>query len=460
MRRLTPLAVLPLLALACSSDDGGAAPDGGAIESGADVRLDALGDAPSEGAVDAGADASDGGGAPAFCTNETPTVGPSGAGFLATTTHYALYDEVSSADATEVARLLEASFGAFASWFERPSPLGPNEKLSVKLYKDQQAWATGLQADGITPPQGAGGYYSPTTKAAYLYKQGNPYYSHVLAVHEATHQYHYLSRVKINSLPFWYVEGVAEYLSRHDWDGSCVRLGVGSLLSWEDLPAKVTGPIDVAGILGGSVTPSRAESWAIVRYLDTGTLKKPFGTWRDAYDATGTADFKTLVADPATLGAPIGAWLPSAQEPMKPIFTEWIHVGPASVDVSTPTFFSQALVKTSVTHFEAKLEVPQSNKFTAGVVVGFQDSTHYMAVLQANDGSVSTFTANGSAAWNGLGSAPLPSNKVEVISADWAGGMATVSFNGTPFTVTPATPLRAGLAASDTTARFIDVSWK
>lgn len=445
-----------MVALGCSSDDTPVTPADAATT---ETSVDAGPDGPRpDGGADAAPDAGDAGAPQVFCTNETPVVTPSGAGFLATTTHYALYDEISSADATEVARLLEASSGAFASWFERPWPLGANERAAVKIYKDQPSWAAGLQADGIAPPN-AGGYYSPMTKTAYLYRQGNPYYSHVLAVHEATHQYHWLSRVKTNSVPFWYAEGIAEYLSRHDWDGSCVRLGVTSLLSWEDLPAKVTGPVDVAAIVNGSVTPSRAESWAIVRYLDTGSLKAAFTKWRDAFDATGSANFTSLVVDPATLGAPIGTWLPSAQEPMKPIFTEWVHVSPTKVMVDTPTVFSLAVVKGSATHFEAKLEVPVSNKWTAGAVVGFQDSTHYMAVLQGSDGSVSTFTANGGAVWNGLGSAPLPSNKLEVIAVDWAGGKATVSLNGKTFTVTPATPPRAGLAASDTTARFIDVSW-
>ena len=438
-----------LFCAACSSDPAATPADGGA-------------DAPGDSAppADGGTDASDAGPpAPSYCTDDVPQVVTTGAGLTATTTHYELYAETTQADAIDLARLLEASGAAFAAWFERPFPLGSGERFKVKYYKDQPSWTAGMAADGINAPADAGGYFDPGKKTAYLYKQGNPYYSHVLLVHEATHQYHHVSRIKVPSLPFWYMEGHAEYLARHDWDGRCVRLGVVSLLSWEDIPAKVSPPIGEPAILDGSVTPTRAQAWALFRYLDTGPLRAKFKDYRDALDATGTASFSTLVADPTSLSSPFTAWLPTAQEPMKPIFTEWVHVGPTSVSVDTPGVFSLAVVKSAVTHFEAKLELPASGPWTAGAVVAYTDAQHYIGVVQASNGMVKTFTANGSAIWNDLGAAPLPSGKLEAFSVDFSGGNANVTFNGKSYTVAAAAP-RAGLAANDTTARFVEVSWK
>ena len=455
--RLAPLVLIGLLA-GCSSTDPQGPDDAGAGADGSgDVSLKETGAPDVTPIPDAGVDA--GPIAPAFCTSETPAVVATGSGFTATTAHYELYAETSNPEATDMARLLEASVAAFESWFARPAPLPSGQRMKVKYYKDLGAWTAGLAADGISAPADAGGYFAPSTKTAYLYAQGNPYYSHVLLVHEATHQFHHLARIQGPALPFWYMEGHAEYLSRHDWDGSCVRLGVTSLLSWEDLPSKAATP-DVAAIVSGSSTPSRADAWALFRWLDTGPLKAKFRDYRDALDATGTADFGALVADPITLGPTIAAWLPTAQEPMKPVFTQWIHVGPQAVLVDTPVVFSLALVKTSVTHFEAKLEVPASNKWTAGAIVAYGDSTHYLGVVQGADGVVRMFTANGGAIWADLGPAPLPANKLEAVSVDFAGGKATVTFNGKAFIVTSPQPARAGLAASDTTAKFVDVSWK
>jgi len=445
------LVALSALAIACSptsvSSDGGS---------------DASSDAPIDaGQLDAPAEASDAGDAGAvgtFCTSETPVVVKSGIGLEATTTHYDLYAETTSADATDMARLLEASGAAFASWFERAQP---TSKLKVKYYADQTAFEAGLLADGIQIGSEAGGYYATSTQTAYLYKQGNPYYSHVLLVHEASHQFHFLTRLKNPSPAFWYVEGHAEYLSRHDWDGQCVRLGVTSLLSWEDLPADALAEpsIDVPGILSGSKTGTRADAWAIVRFLDTGSYQAGFQAFRDAYDANGAPSFDALVAPASSLVSPIASWLPTAQEPMKPIFTEWIHVGPSSVDVDTPGVFSLAVVKAAASHLQAKFTVPSSGNFDVGVVVAYTDSTHYVGVVHGNDGNVRTFTANGSAIWNNVGTAPAPSNGVEIMSVDFSGGVAHVTFNGKNIDVPAASP-RAGIAANDTAGRFTALSWQ
>jgi hypothetical protein len=448
--RAISLAVLVVVVVACSTSQP-SNPDGGT-----DAGLDVVpSDAPSE----ASADGSDGAtSAPSFCTSETPAVATSGVGLEATTTHYDLYAETTAADATEMARLLEASGAAFASWFERAQPA---QRLKVKYYATQSAFVAGLAADGIQAPAEAGGYYAPSTQTAYLFKQGNPYYSHVLLVHEATHQFHSITRL-VGSPPFWYMEGHAEYLSRHDWDGQCVRLGVMSLLSWEDLPAQALaeGSIDVAGIVSGATTGTRADAWSIFRYLDTGSDRAAFKAFRDAEDANTAPSFASVVAPPSSLSALIGAWLPTTQEPMKPIFTEWIHIGPASVDVDTPGLFSLAMVKnTAVSHLQAKLTVPASGVFDAGVVVAYTDDTHYVGVVHGNDGQVRTFTANGTAIWNTIGTAPAPTGGVETISVDYAGGSAHVTFNGATVTVSAPSP-RAGLAANDTTARFTDVSWQ
>jgi hypothetical protein len=422
-------------------------------DAGLDVAVDA--NEPADSSIDASSDA----GGSAFCTSETPTVVASGNGFEATTTHYDLYAETTSADATDMARLLEASGAAFASWFERAQP---TQKLKVKYFADQAAFVAGLAADGVQAPAEAGGYFATSTQTAYLFKQGNPYYSHVLLVHEATHQFHFLTRLQMPSPPFWYTEGHAEYLSRHDWDGQCVRLGVMSLLSWEDLPsdALAEGSIDVAGIIGGTTTATRADAWAIFRYLDTGSYRAAFQTYRDAMDANTSPSFASLVAPPASLSAPIESWLPTAQEPMTPIFTEWVHVSSTAVDVDTPGVFSLAIVKsTTPTHLQAKFTVPQSGKYDVGVVISYTDSTHYVGVVHGNDGVVRTFTANGSAIWNNVGTAPAPSGGQESISVDFSGGQAHVVFNGTTITVAAASP-HTGLAANDTTGHFTDVSWQ
>lgn len=439
----------------CSSNPD-VTPEGGTPDAAIDSTMS--GDAAMEGAaMDAGADSS----TPKFCTNETPQIVMGDGGLTVTTSHYQLYAETTPADATELSRLLEASVLGFQNWFERPIPAPP---LEVKYYKDQPSWSAGLMADGITPPANAGGYYAPSTKTSYLFKQGNVYYSHVLLVHEAMHQFHFLTRLMVPQAPFWYVEGHAEYLSRHDWDGSCVSLGVMSLLSYEDLPKQGLGEgnIDFGGVINGSIQGTRADAWAIFRELDTSALQPKFKMFRDAFDANMSPNFSNIVAPVSMFDTTLDAWLPTAvaQEPMTPIYAGWIHVGPHALLVDSPVYLTLAIVKAKPNHFEAKLELPQSNKWLVGVLVSYADNQNYLAVLHGNDGKVLTFTANGGQnTWNQIGTAPLPSGNLEVFSIDHANGMAKVTFNGAMLSVSASNP-RVGLAASDMTGRIIDIDWK
>jgi hypothetical protein len=370
-----------------------------------------------------------------------------------------------------MARLLEAAYLAFGAWFQATPPLAAGERLQVKYYADPTNWAAGLAADGIAAPGEAGGYYAPSTKTAYLFAQGNPYYSHVLLVHEATHQYHFLARTKGQALPFWYAEGHAEYLSRHDWDDHCIRLGVVPMLSWEDMSAQALAEakppaIDVAALVAGSAPPDRPAAWAIFRYLDTGAQHDAFKLFRDAFDADLTDaahSFATLVGAPAALSSPLDAWIGGAQEPMKPIFTEWIHVGPGAVIADSPGYFSLAIVKDPVTHFEARWDVPSAATWSAGVVLAYQDSKNYAAVVLSPDGKLRTFTATaGSALWNDAGTAPAPTANVGTIAVDFgAGGAVTVTVNGVASSLSIGSlPASAGLAVSDSRVDWHDVAWK
>lgn len=442
--------------IGCSSSSDPTAP--ASEETGVDATSETASEVGSDARTDTATDMGTDAASPGFCTSETPTV----SGGKAVTTHYELTSELSTEKTTALAKLLEAASGAYAAWFERPIPTPDGGKMKVKLYANRTSWSAGLTADGLdVPPEPTAGYYAPSTKTAYLYEQLNPYYTQVLLVHEAAHQFHGLSRLKVPSPPFWYVEGLAEYLARHDWDGSCIRLGVTSLLSWEDIPKKAlsAAPIDVAGIVSGSVSATRPASWAMFRYLDTGPLHDKFKAYREAFDANTSPSFADVV-DPAALSATLTTWLPTAQEPMQPIYTEWTHQTPTSVLVSTPTYFSIAMVKAEATHLEAKLEMP-SGAWTAGVVASYVDSKNYLGVVHASDGKVKTFTVtSGSAIWKDVGTAKVATGTTTSMSIDVASGKATVTFDGTPFTFTTTGSPRVGLAANDTTARFVDVSFR
>lgn len=409
-----------------------------------------------------------GGAAPVFCGPSTVvTVADGASAFTVTTDHYELRAQAPKDDAEEMARLLEAAYGAMQAYFEAAPPLGAGERLVVKFFVDHTSWVAGLAADGIAAPAEAGGYYEPSNGIAYLYRQGNPYFNHVLLVHEAVHQFHFLSRVKNPSLPFWYVEGLAESLSRHDWDNHCVRLGVVPLLSWEDLPADALAlSIDVPSVVSGSAAASRAIAWSMVHFLDHGdggAHRAGFKSYRDAIDANvPNPSFATLVADPASLSQPLNAFVAASQEPMMPIYTEWMHVGQHATLSDSPTYFSLAVTKGDVSHFETRYDVPPASSWSVGVVMGYEDDQNYVTLQLGSDGGLQVWTAkNGSLTAASAGSAPtMTSGGVGSLSVDFgAGGTVSVTVNGATSAHQVALSPRSGLTVDDTRALFHDIDW-
>lgn len=411
------------------------------------------------------------GGAPAqstFCAPDTVTTIPNGANaFDVQTDHYDLYAETSKADAEEMARLLEAAFPAMQDYFEAVPPLAAGQRLSVRFFADYSNWTAALVADGIMVPNEAAGYYSPTNGVAYLYKQGNPYYTHVLLLHEAVHQFHFQSRLKNPNLPFWLVEGIAEHLGRHDWDKKCVNLGVVPLMSWEDMPDEaLSSSIDFSGIVNGSVNPTRAASWAIYRFLDhgdNGAHRAGFKAYRDAMDANQpNPSFSMLVGDPAILAPALNTYLPTAQEPMMPIYIEWHHVGQRAVYADSGPYFSLAVTKAEVKHFETQYDVPAQSPWTLGVVLGYDDNQNYLSLVVDNTGKLRTYKAGGgSLIYNDAGNAPASmGNGVGFISVDYpTANEAKVTVNGMTSTYAITWAPQSGLALNDSAALFHDIDW-
>ena len=168
---------------------------------------------------------------PWFCTEATPTVTPNGLYQDVETEHYRMSLAVTPERAEELGRFAEAAYAAMADRFgAEPTDL----PLEVNLYPDVAAFEAAIRADGLTPPSGAGGYYHPSSKTAYVLAAPTQYYEDTILLHEMLHQFHYLSRTGNVNVPTWYAEGLAEAWSRHDWDLECLRLGRIPLLTQED----------------------------------------------------------------------------------------------------------------------------------------------------------------------------------------------------------------------------------
>ena len=360
---------------------------------------------------------------------------------LVETEHYRFTSELEEDEALSMAQLAEAAYQAFAAYFGAEPPDLP---LSVGWYATAASWEAAMAADGISAPE-AGGYYWPGSQTAYMYTQPTIYFSRMLFLHELAHQFHYLARTGNSDRNAWYVEGLAEYLSRHDWDGRCVRLGRLPMLTWEDYPAQALaeGVVD----FDGTNDLSRPWAWATFRYLQT-VETTDFDAFRDDYDADASA----LLADHLDVDAAVAgmeAWLPEAQEPLTPIFLDWIHIAPGEVEGEA--LYSSFAVAKQEEAFSAAHEAPVTGD--AGIVAGYEDASNYSLWLVNTTGAVWTFVStDGSAIWWPMGDVPLADRY------EWSLDGTVVTLNGQAFEETNGFPPRGGLALYGDALIFEDIA--
>jgi len=398
-----------------------------------------------------------------FCAPTTaPEAVADGTGWRVQTAHYDLWFATSQERAVELAQLAEASFLAFADYFQVEPPAS-TLPLVASIYVDDAAFEAAIAADGLSVPTDAGGYYHPSTQKVYSQLQPTQYYEDSLWVHELTHQFHYLARLDNSDAPQWYVEGLAEHLSRHDWDGECVRLGVIPLVSAEDfnsiaLDQLQTDGWDVPGWLAGDGNWTRAQANAVVHWLDTQD-HDAFTAFRDDMDAhVPMADaFADHLGDPADVQAEVEAWLPAHQEPFDHVFLEWQHRGPAEVrTVRMGSFFSTIRLKQGST-LSAVIH-PAGGSWDAGVLISYDGPDDHEAVLVADGGSVTLWeVVRGVVSWNAIGTASSAADGTYAVSMTHDAGGASVWFEDTEIVVLPQHTPAAGLSVYGSEQTFSQI---
>lgn len=394
----------------------------------------------------------------------SPQVDLSGADddWVVVTEHYTL--EISGFDEEEtrnLGTLAETAWGGLAAFFGGELD-GP---LEVVIAEDLAGFEAALAEDGISGLEGAGGYYDPGGGRAYLYRQPTAYYSRVLMLHELVHQYQY-QLDGADGLPSWYVEGLAEALGRHHWDGECVRLRARPLLSWEDMAAQAQAELDLGepdleAVFGGG-SASRALSYALTRLLTSDPELAPaFASWRAdvARGETSATDLGALEEALGPIDELTGAlqdFVPEDQEPLSPVWLDWIPEGDDAA-LGWADASSAARVKGEVSRQDMRFAWPTGS---VGSVYGYDEGPGdiELALLSA-DGSVSRFAyIGGAVSWDVLGYVSVDSEArwsqvADEDSTEIAVGEEAVTL---PRTLSPA----GGLALYADEARYSELHWE
>jgi hypothetical protein len=313
------------------------------------------------------------------------------------TAHYRLEAETTPEQAATFGRVLEAAYAAMEAHFGKAPNLRPGERMHIRFFDTRAAWAAGMQADGIGSPSGAGGYYAPHKKTAYVWRQPTRYFTRVLLVHEATHQFHYLACTK-NTQPSsaFYREGVAEYLSWHTWDGEEIVLGAKPRVTLKNLAAVALKTVegddfDLAKVIDDDEWPGRAITWTLFRYLATGNDGKPlrgYETFCRKMDRGGVLGpvFKRAFRNPRKLEAKYVAWLRSEQQPWLQVFNEWEDRGGGRFR-GHARVVSACRVNGDTEQVSADLVVPAKAEWCGGLLLHYTDAKDYTVALLRPDGS-------------------------------------------------------------------------
>jgi hypothetical protein len=412
---------------------------------------------------------------PWFCTEDTWPATDMGSGqYSVDTPHYHLTLAVpSSSVAEDMAKMAEVAWAAESSYFGAAPELASGERLSVAVYASYDAWVAAMLADGVTTPGGGGGYYAPSNHKAYAYRQPTEYFTRCLFLHELTHQFHWLARTHNNSPgPSWYTEGLAESLSRHDWDGKCLRLGALPLLSQDDYFASASSQVSADTFDLASALPSagRDLSLAFYRFLDQGNqgaYQSDFAEFRATMDDNGSADWSAElaehVAQPTALEAPFASWLQIEQQPMEPVFVDWVHVKPGVIrSYSVGDYvFSLARLKEPVSHFEVTVPVPAQGSWWAGVVVAFEDPDNWVGYLAGPGQLTVARRAGGGIGWDWVADLPTPpSGGSHAWAVDYEGDTAFVTVNGVAVTETTDVALAGGVVVNGSNLSFEGMNWE
>lgn len=222
----------------------------------------------------------------------------------------ALYTDLPVSD--EIDQYPEMFDQAFAQWcayFHVEEAEYADWRLTGFLMKDKaRFWNAGLLPSGLPPFKNG----FAQNFEFWLYDQTSDYYRRHLLLHEGTHGF--MNTTLGACGPPWYMEGIAELLSTHHWDGKQLTLGYmppdrGDVPGWERIRlvknAIAEGrPMRLQDVVDYSVTAHienepYAWCWALALLLDRHPrYQERFRSlWKIAREPDFNARFRELMGD-------------------------------------------------------------------------------------------------------------------------------------------------------------------
>lgn len=373
--------------------------------------------------------------------------------------HYQFYSDGPTDEAKEFSQVLESAWPQFASFFDG-EPKVSRKKLVVRFFENKETWRKAMADDGHIETTNAGGRYWTDTKTAYFHRQPSPYYTRCLLLHEAAHQFHYLSCGLGNNVEKWYIEGVAEHLANHHWDGDSLKLGQTGL-SLENYPKKAlesltSTPRPLVAMIENQ-QENRPLGMMLVRYLIT-TQPKKYSRFTRSIEKGNDAQkiFRRYFGKISDFAPQFSEWVTMNQEPLKIVFNEWERLQVAEFKGSSTNVVSLAVFPETVSLAQCAMPVPKEGR--SGVVLSFQDATNYTVALLSSDGRLA-IQARENNNWRKIDSSDFEiGDEVQIaVKRDVSG--IQLMINGDKLGPYSFPHGRLGLAVDSSEVHFKRVSW-
>lgn len=395
------------------------------------------------------------------------------------TEHYTIVTKGERADAEidEFGRILEQAWVVYSDHFGKQPKLRRDERLGVYFADTIDDFHAEMAAHNL-PRINGGGYYSPGNRVAYAWRQPQDYDTRALLIHECAHQFHYLACCN-NTGPSatWYIEGIAEYLSNHHWDGTTLIAPVlpwvspkdnfkGALASFED-------GLTVEQMIKGE-GGTYPEWWAFYAWLvlgEDGKLRRHFDRLAAVIDRGewNLRQFTQHIGKPDRVQPAFLEWLRAHQQPFTQVWGYWQHIGEAYLSADSPAV-GLCVLKNPAQRISATIHPQPSDAdaepgpWKAGLILSFTDVANFTIAFIDSAARCLRVHAYVDRKWSILGAWELSEGDLTApvtIDAQCVDDAVSVRVGGQEVTRVELVgdAQRMGFTADRSAVRFADLEW-
>jgi len=385
------------------------------------------------------------------------------------TKHYRILTE-REALLEDYALLAEAARKGFQKELKLKAKMKRGERVTLRLYGSRRDWEAGMEHEQVFPLPGTNWvHYEPRVETVYVHGKLDSYYTRKMLLYGLFRQYHLRCKSKNRHLTKeWFITGMADVFSTHDWNGEALVLGARRRLAHEHRASLAVSRGALTRIADGELSVEDLAEWdvrwaltAFLMFGEDGAYRKDFQKF--ALGRKGSMllghDFLSNLGDPEEINGQLHAWLEEEDQALVAEYGSWTEVRGTLQGASTGgREFAIALASPRWTRLEARPD--QKNKIARGLILDWKDPKEVkfalrqdsvLRVLHLTRGELrelDVFDLAGGRANHGRLAAELEGDSVHLMQ------------DGRPLGTYEAPNRRLGLAVQRGLASFTDVAWE